>query len=78
MCYVTSCERLWMSYNESDNLVFNEYQQTQYDHIQEIKEEIKKRAAAFRAFRSDAKRRKDHREFEEFMASSPDSGQGQA
>jgi len=58
--------------NESDNVIFNEYQQTQYDRIQEIKEEIKKRAEAFRTFRSDAKRRKDRREFEEFMASSPE------
>jgi hypothetical protein len=62
--------------NESDNIVFNEYQQTQYDRIHEIKEEIKKRAEAFRTFRFDAKRHKDQQEFEEFMASNPEKGQG--
>jgi hypothetical protein len=60
--------------NESDNIVFNEYQQTQYDRIREIKEEIKKRAGAFRAFRFDAKRRQDQQEFEDFMASNPEKG----
>lgn len=63
------------TYNESDNIVFNEYQQTQYDRIHEIKEEIKNRAEAFRAFRFDAKRRKDQQEFEEFMASTPEKRQ---
>lgn len=62
--------------NESDNIVFNEYQQTQYDRIHEIKEEIKRRAEAFRAFRFDAKRRQDQQEFEAFMASNPEKGQG--
>lgn len=59
------------TYEDSDNIVFNEYQQTQYDRIREIKEEIKKRAEAFRSFRFDAKRRKDQEEFDEFMASKP-------
>ncbi|MEW8435433.1 MAG: DUF2852 domain-containing protein [Candidatus Thiodiazotropha sp.] len=59
------------AYKESDNTIFNEYQQTQYDRIREIKEEIKKRAEAFRSFRFDAKRRKDQKEFDEFMASKP-------
>jgi hypothetical protein len=59
------------TYKDSDNIVFNEYQQTQYDRIREIKEEIKKRAEAFRSFRFDAKRRKDQEEFDEFMASKP-------
>jgi hypothetical protein len=62
--------------NESDNIVFDEYQQTQYDRIREIKEEIKRRTEAFRAFRFDAKRRQDQQEFEAFMASNPDKGQG--
>lgn len=56
---------------DSDNLVFNEYQQTQYDRIRELKEEIRRRAEAFRNFRFDAKRRSDRKEFDEFMASSP-------
>lgn len=59
------------AYEDSENIVFNEYQQTQYDRIREIKEEIKKRAEAFRSFRFDAKRRKDQEEFDEFMASKP-------
>lgn len=63
------------TYNESDNIVFNEYQQTQHDRIHEIKEEIKNRAEAFRAYRFDAKRRQDQQEFEAFMASNPEKGQ---
>ncbi|MET0069672.1 MAG: DUF2852 domain-containing protein [Candidatus Thiodiazotropha sp.] len=62
------------AYRESDNIVFNEYQQTQYDRIREIKEEIKKRTEAFRSFRFDAKRRKDQEEFDEFMSSKPSNG----
>ena len=62
------------TYNDSENIVFNEYQQTQYDRIREIKEEIRNRAGAFRAFRFDAKRRKDQQEFDDFMASKPDKG----
>ncbi len=59
------------TYEDSDNIVFNEFQQTQYDRIREIKEEIKKRAEAFRSFRFDARRRKDREEFDEFMANKP-------
>ena len=54
-----------------DNVVFNEYQQTQYDRIREIKEEIKSRANRFSEFRMDAKRRADQEEFNRFMASGP-------
>jgi hypothetical protein len=62
------------SHNGSDNVVFNEYQQTQYDRIREIKDEIRQRAEAFRAFRADAKRRQDRKEFEEFMSTKPENG----
>ena len=62
------------SYNDSENVVFNEYQQTQYDRIREIKDEIRRRAQAFRDFRFDAKRRKDQKEFDEFMSTSPGNG----
>ena len=51
-----------------ENTVFDEYQQTQYDRIVEIKEEIKNRARSFTDFRSDAKRREDKAEFEDFMS----------
>ena len=55
----------------TDNQVFNEYQQTQYDRIREIKDEIKERARRFADFRSDAKRRADEEEFRRFMDDSP-------
>lgn len=54
-----------------DNVVFHDYQQTQYDRIREIKDEIKERAQRFADFRRDAKRRADQEEFNQFMASSP-------
>ena len=60
-----------VSYSRTDNVVFNEYQQTQYDRIREIKDEIDSRARNFAAFRDDAQRRKDEEEFSRFMASSP-------
>jgi len=55
----------------SGNVVFNEFQQTQYDRINEIKHEIKMRSERFNEFRSDAKRRADKEEFDRFMANSP-------
>ncbi len=51
-----------------ENTVFDEFQQTQYDRIVEIKDEIKNRARSFRDFRSDAKRNEDEAEFQEFMS----------
>ncbi len=64
------------SNNDSDNSVFNDFQQTQYDRIKEIKEEIRKRADAFRAYRDNLKRRQDQQEFDDFMSSKPDKDQG--
>ena len=55
----------------TDNQIFNEYQQTQFDRIREIKDEIKERARRFADFRSDAKRRADEEEFRRFMDDSP-------
>ena len=57
----------------SQNSVFEEFQQTQYDRIAEIKEEIKARARQFNDFRSDAKRREEEEEFNNFMANKPDT-----
>lgn len=54
-----------------DNEMFNEYQQTQYDRIREIRDEIRERARRFSDFRSNAKRRADEEEFRRFMADSP-------
>lgn len=59
--------------HSSNNNVFNEFQQTQYDRIREIKDEIKERSSRFNDFRADAKRRADEEEFNQFMASSPTS-----
>jgi len=58
----------------SDNSVFNAYQQTQFDRISEIKEEIKSRAKRFNEFRSDAQRRADEDEFNRFMNDTPNNG----
>ena len=56
------------------NSVFEEFQQTQYDRIVEIKEEIINRARSFRDFRANAKRRADEDEFKEFMSSDRSKG----
>ena len=53
--------------SSSDNVVFNEYQQTQYDKIREIKHEISERSKRFSNWREDAQRRVDEAEFEAFM-----------
>ncbi len=55
----------------SDNVVFNEFQQTQYDRIREIKDEIKERSRRFFEFRTNAKRRADEEEFNRFMGEAP-------
>jgi len=57
----------------SGNAVFNDFQQTQYDRINEIKHEIKMRAERFKEFQSEAQRRADQDEFNRFMANSPGS-----
>ena len=59
-----------------DNSVFNEYQQTQYDRIREIRDEIKERARRFADFRAEAKRRADEEEFNRFMADAPGQTDG--
>ena len=61
------------SAGRSSNIVFDEYQQTQYDRIREIKEEIRERSRRFASFKEDAQRRVDQEEFNQFMASSPAS-----
>jgi len=57
--------------DNSGNAIFNEYQQTQYDRIQELKDEIKERSRRFRNFRDEAKRRADKEEFNRFMSDAP-------
>ena len=53
--------------------MFNAFQQTQYDRIAEIKEEIRERSRRFTEYRADAQRRADEEEFNRFMANSPAS-----
>lgn len=58
-----------------ENTVFSDYQQTQYDRISEIKEEIKERERRFKEYRTDTKKREDEKEFNDFMSDSPVSNQ---
>ncbi len=60
----------------TDNAVFNEFQQTQYDRIREIKDEIKERSRRFTEFRANAKRRADEEEFNRFMDEAPVQNDG--
>lgn len=62
-----------IKHGSSDNVVFDEYQQTQWDRIREIKSEIHERDKRFDDFRADAKRRADEQEFREFMDSQPEA-----
>jgi len=62
--------------SDGENTVFDEFQQTQYDRIREIKEEIKNRARSFRDFRSNARRRAEEKEFRDFMAGNPAREEG--
>ena len=64
------------SAQETDNVVFNEYQQTQYERIREIRDEIKNRARRFTEFRKDAQRRADEEEFNRFMNEAPENNEG--
>lgn len=61
--------------SSADNVVFYEYQQTQYDRIREIKAEIGERSNRFKAFRDEQKRKKDQDEFNLFMTLSPAKGE---
>ena len=56
----------------SGNAVFEDFQQTQYDRINEIREEIRERGRRFAEFRATARRRAEQEEFDRFMASAPE------
>ena len=62
--------------HSSDNVTFNEFQQTQYDRIREIRDEIKERSRRFTQFRENAKRRADGEEFNHFMDDAPVQNDG--
>lgn len=55
----------------TENVVFNEFQQTQYERIREIKDELRERARRFREFRANTRRRADEEEFNQFMSDAP-------
>jgi hypothetical protein len=73
--------RAWMSSQHfsvrstvSGNRVFDEFQQTQFDRIDEIKTEIKDRDNAFRDFKAAQDREVEVQQFETFMQKSPAAG----
>jgi len=51
----------------SGNAVFDEYQQTQIDRIEEIRTEVKERDTQFANFKIDEQRAKDRKQFDRFM-----------
>ena len=52
---------------KSGNAVFDEYQQTQLDRIEEIRTEVKERDTQFKSFQNEEKRGKDKKQFYRFM-----------
>ena len=69
--YWTGGRPQWLG-SRSGNTVFERFQQTQHDRINEIKQEIHQRASRFADFRASARQRAEQKEFNEFMASSPE------
>ncbi|MEM1295041.1 MAG: DUF2852 domain-containing protein [Verrucomicrobiota bacterium] len=66
--------RDWRWFNQpstSGNRVFDEFQQTQLDRIDEIKREIKERYDAFKNYKAEKDRKAEQNEFEEFMKQAP-------
>ena len=59
------------AHDSTENVVFNEFQQTQYERIREIKDELRERARRFRDFRANSRRRADEEEFNQFMSDAP-------
>jgi len=55
-----------------DNVVFNDFQQTQHDRVRELEEEIRERSRRFEEFREAARRRADEEEFRRFMEDVPE------
>ena len=51
----------------SGNKIFDEYQQTQLDRIEEIKTEVRDRDQQFKTFKDDEQRSKDKKQFDRFM-----------
>ena len=73
----TSCLKMaaWIRLqSHSGNRVFDEFQQTQLDRIDEIKAEIRERRNAFQKFKEERDRKAEEKEFEEFMRKKPENG----
>ena len=51
----------------SGNHVFDEYQQTQMDRIEEIKAEVRDRSDRFNSFKGDEERQRQQEQFDRFM-----------
>lgn len=69
-----SSQKLSVGSTGSGNRVFDEFQQTQFDRIDEIKTEIKDRNNAFREFKVAQDRAMEEQQFETFMQKSPAAG----
>ena len=53
--------------SRSGNAVFDEYQQTQLDRIDEIRTEVRDREQRFSSFKSEEQRSKEKKQFDRFM-----------
>ncbi|MFT5446338.1 MAG: biopolymer transport protein ExbB/TolQ [Gammaproteobacteria bacterium] len=64
-------ENSQQAHDSTENVVFNEFQQTQYERIREIRDELRERARRFREYRANSRRRADEEEFDQFMSDAP-------
>lgn len=55
----------------SGNRVFDDYQQTQHDRIEEIRQEIRERDKAFREFKVQQDREMEQKQFDDFIQKTP-------
>ena len=62
---------------QTGNRVFDEFQQTQLDRIEEIREEVRHRDQHFKSFRDDEVRAADKHQFERFMDRRPSSDEAE-
>lgn len=68
---ISKLASLFGRHTVSGNRVFDDFQQTQFDRIEEIKAEIRERFNAFRAYKEQRDRRAEQHEFDEFMKMKP-------
>ena len=58
--------------SRSGNVVFDEYQQTQLDRIEEIRAEVRDRDQRFSSFKDEEQRSKEKKQFDRFMGRDQD------